>query len=147
MDLLSPGEVRARLRGIAQGHQGPGGLRGGALSPGHGRSRVHANRTGPMAPPGGGEHQQGASGAQSRDHPADETDVRPGPEGPGPAGTGEMKMKTLQATMVFGILGCALMASGGGCGGDSSSQSSGQDNDAYLKVQLVGTWDREFDNA
>jgi hypothetical protein len=58
-----------------------------------------------------------------------------------------MKMKTLKAAIVIGILGCTLMAMGGGCGDDSSPKSSGQDNDAYLKVQLVGTWDREFEDA
>lgn len=55
-------------------------------------------------------------------------------------------MKTTKAAIVIGILGCALMSLGGGCG-DDNSQSTGKDNDAYLKVQLVGIWDREFDDA
>jgi hypothetical protein len=57
-----------------------------------------------------------------------------------------MNMKTAKA-IVIGILGCALAAMSAGCGDDRSSQSSGQDNDAYLKVQLVGIWDREFDDV
>jgi hypothetical protein len=55
-------------------------------------------------------------------------------------------MKTMKATIVLGMLGCVLAAIGPGCK-DDSSQSGGQDNDTYLKVQLVGTWDREFDVA
>jgi hypothetical protein len=57
-------------------------------------------------------------------------------------------MKTTKA-IVIGILGCALAAMVGGCGDDGNSQTSGKDNDAYLKAQLVGTgtWDREFDDV
>ena len=55
-------------------------------------------------------------------------------------------MKTMKTAIVIGMLGCALAVIGLGCK-DDSSQSGGQDNDTYLKVQLVGTWDREFDVA
>ena len=51
----------------------------------------------------------------------------------------------MKTAIAIGMFGCALAAIGGGCKGGASG-SDGKDNDAYLKVQLVGTWVREFEN-